>query len=374
MKIRLGVNLLCIQPGRNGGVETYVREILWHMRSDSEMELVLFTNHVNHQSFAEYGNVECILCPVHGSRRLLRVAYEQMLLSAKARKHGCQVLFCPGYLSPIFPMLPAVVAIHDMNFRDVPASLTPFARLLHELVIPRASHRADAVITISEFSRGRILQELGLNPQKIHVTHLAARTFETATAISADSLYRRSLPEHFMLCVSGSSPPHKNIMRLCSAFRRARAAFASPWELVCIGPKPTMLASLGLGNGHDGIHFLGYVENGELAKIYRRAEGFVLPSLYEGFGLPTLEAMYAGLPVTCSNAASLPEVVGEAALLFDPRSEDSIADALVCFVNDPALRQRLILAGASNLKRFSWQKCAEATARVCKDLIDDKGV
>lgn len=372
MKIRVGVNLLGIQRGRSGGVETYVRELLAELQLMADLQLVLFTSQVNHQSFKEYRSAERILCPVRGTRLGLRVVFEQTLLSVKARKHGCHLLFCPGYLSPVFPMLPTVVAIHDMNFRDIPASFTRPRRWLQECVIPRASRRADAVITMSEFSRARILQELGLNTSSVHVIHQAARSFESTISVSTTSLRQRALPEHFIISVSGASPPHKNIPRLCRAFGCARRSFNAPWELVCIGPGPESLASLGIRAGQEGIHFPGYVDDDELAAIYRQAEGFVLPSLYEGFGLPALEAMYAGLPVMCSEAASLPEIVGDAALLFDPLSEESMTDALIRFVNDPGLRRKLVLAGASNLKRFSWAKCAHATAGVFKTVMEQR--
>jgi glycosyltransferase involved in cell wall biosynthesis len=369
MRIRVGINLLGIQRGRSGGAENYVRELLEQMQFDSSLDLILFTNRVSHESFARYTRVQRVLCPVKGSRRTSRVMFEQFLLCAVARKHRCDVLFCPGYLSPLYPRLPTVVSVLDMNFRDIPMAFSRSRLWLQEFVIPRAARRADAVITISEFSRRRILQELGLEPSKVHVTHLAARTFEVTSQPTVDAAPIQMLPERFIISVSGSSPPHKNIERLCKAFRRARESFVAPWELVCVGPKPSMFPSLAEPASENGIHLLGYVEEDELAKIYRRAQGFVLPSLYEGFGLPALEAMYAGLPVCCSNAASLPEVVGDAALLFDPLSESSIADALIRFVNDSALRQRLVVAGRSNLDRFSWRKCAEATAEVFKTVI-----
>lgn len=368
LKRRVGIDLLGIQRGRSGGVETYIRELLRELPKDSELDILLFTSHANHQSFAEYDNVERVLCPVRGTRLVRRVVFEQLRLSGVARKHGCDLLYCPGYLSPIFPRLPTVVAIHDMNFRDIPASFSRTRRWLQECVIPGASRRASAVITMSEFSRRRILDELKLSPAKVHAIHLAARTF-AAAAPQIPAVTRWRLPKNFIISVSGASPPHKNIARLCRAFTRARASFNAPWELWCIGPPSEMMASLRIVGESDGIRFPGYVEDRELAALYHHAGGFVLPSMYEGFGLPALEAMCAGLPVLCSNTASLPEVVGKAALLFDPYSEQSIANALVQFVNDDDLRTRLIMDGTNNLKRFSWSKCAAATAGVFKSVV-----
>jgi glycosyltransferase involved in cell wall biosynthesis len=360
------MNLLAVQPGRNGGVETYCRELLGPLSRVPGLRLTLLCTPTLAGQLRPTVNCDVRVPEIPLPNRLARVFYEQTWLSRNARRSGAELLFCPGYLSPVAPALPTVVSIHDTQFCDIPEMMALGQRVTYRAIIPTAARRAAAIITLSSFSRQQIIKHLRVAPEHVHVTPLASRGWAEVKAWDGSTL-----PKCFILCVSGSGP-HKNIMRLCRAYAAAQPAFAEPWSLVLVGRVPPELDRQ-LSAVMSNIIGLGYVTDAELASLYHRASAFVFPSLYEGFGLPVIDAMGAGLPVACSNAASLPEVAGGAALLFDPQSEPSIAAALVRLVNEPELRAQLIEKGHRNDSQFSWVECARQTAEVFRSVLAESG-
>ena len=355
------MNLLCVQPGRNGGVETYCRELLGPLSRVPGLRLTLLCQPALARDLSPHADCEVRTPGIPLPNRLARVLYEQTWLCHYARRGGAELLFCPGYLSPLAPTLPTVVVIHDTQFRDIPDMMEAGPLACYRAIIPIAVRQAAAVITVSSFSRKQILKHLRVAPERVHVIHEASRFSDNVQPWNGSRL-----PERFILCVSGGG--HKNGQRLCRAYAAVQSSFAEPWPLVLVGRNLTEL------NGHisaaiPNIACLGHVSDASLATLYHRANAFVFPSLYEGFGLPVLEAMGAGLPVACSNTASLPEVAGDAAILFDPRSEASIAASLVRLVNEPALRMELIEKGHRNARRFSWLECARQTAEIFRAVL-----
>ena len=356
------MNILSAHPRRSGGVGTYCHELLRPLSRVPGLRLTLLCPPALADHFRSLVDCEVRTPGIPLPSRLARLLYEQTWLSHYARHRGAELLFCPGYLSPVTPTLPTVVTIPDTQFRDIPEMIAPGQRAAYRALIPIAARQAAAIITISWFSRNQILKHLRVAPERVRVTHLASRLSDKGQTWNGPTL-----PEHFILCVS-SSNPHKNIQRLCRAYAAAQAVFAKPWPLVLVGqfaPEWKRHPSVAVSN----IHCLGYVSDAELASLYHRASAFVFPSLYEGFGLPVVDAMGAGLPVACSNAASLPEVAGGAALLFDPQSESEMAAALVRLVNEPELRAQLAAKGLRNASRFSWVECARQTADVFRSVL-----
>lgn len=366
--MKILINLTFFRYSRYKGAETYCHGLIRALARINGLEIEAVVGSRMAAAFADCENLRLHVIRSVELGRPARVLFEQLMLSRVALSAGADLLFCPGYGSPIFPGLPIVVTLHDTQFRDVPDLISRGRRWFYNLVVPRSVRQAAAVLTMSEFSRRQILHHLKLDPRKVFVTPGAARTdthFSRGLQVLLD---RFRLPRDFILSVSGGSP-HKNTARLCAGFMQARSRFSEPWELVIVGDTPRELVNLGLEGKLDGIHFLNYVSTAELAALYHRAGAFVLASLYEGFGLPVLEAMEAGLPVACSHAASLPEVAGDAALLFDPQQASSIAAALVRLVNEPTLRSELVHKGLRNASRFSWAECARQTAEVFRAVL-----
>lgn len=237
----------------------------------------------------------------------------------------------------------------------------------------RSAPRADHVIAISECTRRDLMDLSGIPEERITVVHLAAdpamRPVEPQSAMAVARKHGLSRP--FLLYVGGFFP-HKNLPRLLSAYRAAFSGQPDAPALVLAGPAgpratetEAKIADLGL---ERDVSYLGYVTREDLPALFSAAHAFVFPSLYEGFGLPPLEAMACGTPVACSNAASLPEVVGDAALAFDPHDEAAVVDALRRITEDDTLRAELRRKGVARAEHFSWERVADETWAVYEKM------
>ncbi len=268
----------------------------------------------------------------------------------------------PYYLMPYRPRCSTLLTVYDVIPLRYPYYVSWRARFLFRVMKRLAIRTADTIIAISNATAQDMQTFFGVDPTRLHVIPLAAdRRFRPLSPTEQKSARTRmGLPERYVLYV-GSNKPHKNLTRLVRAWATLRP---SDTTLVIAGawlptyPEPLQLAMhLGLNEQH--VRFLGPVDEPDLPALYASALAFVFPSLYEGFGLPVLEAMACGVPVACSNVSSLPEVAGNAALLFDPHDTDAIVAALERLLGDAALRETLAQLGREQAARFSW----EATAR-----------
>jgi glycosyltransferase involved in cell wall biosynthesis len=263
------------------------------------------------------------------------------------------LFFSPGYNSPLFCAAPLVFTIHDLSHIYCPENSSPLIRLYYAMVLKPACHRAVNILTVSEFTRAQIVEWSGVPPERV----FNVRCGVDSSYHPADDSYGLRFP--YLLCVSNRKR-HKNEFRLVEAFARAR--LAAGIRLVFTGKHTAELADC-IERHHVAprVHFMGVVPEEKLPSLYRGAEALVFASLYEGFGLPLLEAMACGTPVVAANTTALPEVAGDAALLVDPTSVEQIAGAMEQIVSDTSLRRRLREKGLAQAAQFSW---ASTTARV----------
>jgi len=290
------------------------------------------------------------------------------------RKLGVDAAIFPKNVVPFFTGCVNYVVVHDLAY-FVP-ELDAYRWLdtaYMRRFLPRSMHRARAIFAVSEHTKADIVRFTGCDPAKIHVTYEAAearyRRVEDAECLQkVRRTYR--LPEHFVL-YTGSLSPRKNTKRLLEAFARIRDKV--PHQLVLTGSKSwkdrsvyEAIDRLGLAGR---IEQLGYVGAEDMPALYSLADVYAYPSLYEGFGLPVLEAMQCGCPVVASTATSIPEVAGEAAISFDPLDVDSIAEAMHRVLTDPATRDKLVASGARRAAEFSWRRCAEAMWRTIRETV-----
>jgi glycosyltransferase involved in cell wall biosynthesis len=263
------------------------------------------------------------------------------------------LFFSPGYNSPLFCSSPFIFTVHDLNHLDRDENSSALKRLYYETVLKRACHRAAGILTVSEFSRGRIIQWSGVAAEKV-----------INVSCGVDPEYHPGCPPSefpfpYVLCVSNRKR-HKNEFRTVQAFALAR--LASDIRLVFTGNPTRELADfIARRRLTSRVHFAGVVGDEQLPGLYRSASALVFVSLYEGFGLPLLEAMACGTPVVTADTTALPEVAGDAALLVDPTSVEQIAGALERILTDGPLRQQLRARGLARAARFSW---ATTAARV----------
>lgn len=267
-----------------------------------------------------------------------------------------------------------VATIHDLSFLTHPECHTR-ENIAHAINGTRAAVAwADALIAISQHTRQDLIELVGAPPDRVVVTYLAPNPLcrcETDPVVLASLRQRYRLPGDFILFV-GSLEPRKNIVRLLAAYARLPATLRRDVHLVIAGGRgwlnddirPTV-RNLGVA---EQVHFLGYVPEAELPGLYSLATVFAYPSLYEGFGLPVLEAMQCGTPVLTSNVSALPEIAGEAAVLVTPTEVDDIAAGLTRLLEDTALRVELSARGLARARLFSWERCAQETLAVYRQV------
>lgn len=369
------VDLLFLVPGRNRGVRTYVDNLLTEMNDVPGANITCLTNRSNHDYYRNELRFRCRAAPVGGGNRGARLLYQQVGTGLAARKIGADVLFCPGYFSPILARLPTVVTVHDMGFEDISASAPAADRLIQRLLIPPGVRSASRIVTVSRFSKGRIMEALGVAEDRITVIHNGPPS--GVDAFREDD-WPRLRREHgvrgrFFLSISDGRP-HKNVERMVRAFVKMKRACGGDWQLVLVGhelDRETRAYVAREGFGGDVVA-TGFVSETAKASFLRNGFAHVVPSLHEGFGLPALEAQSYGLPLASSRRGSLPEICGEGAVYFEATSVENIAAALIELCRNAVLRERLVRKGYENVRRFSWRRAAAATAAVLEDAARRK--
>jgi len=266
------------------------------------------------------------------------------------------VYFSPSFNPPIYCRIPFVFTIHDLIPIRFEGEATLAKKIYFNLIVRTACRRASRVLTVSEFSRGEIITWSGVDPEKVvNVSAGVAPGFNPNGPVKV-------FGSPYFLFV-GNHKPHKNINRVVSAF--AEAGQGSQVKLVVTGEPgtelKTLISSLGITNS---VVFVPRIPEADLASYYRGAIGLVFPSLYEGFGLPALEAMACGTAVITSRVASLPEVVGESALFVDPLDHHAIAEAMRALYFDRELRLKLSAEGIVRARLFDWNRTAQSVANV----------
>lgn len=291
---------------------------------------------------------------------------EQLLLPRLVERERLDLMHYPHVTVPLLSTTPFVVTIHDLNYLGTAAVSSPVRRAGYRVELAKA-RRARRLIAVSEHTRDTLVRALGVDRARVAVTYEAA---DAPGAVAPDTavLERHGLDEPFLLYV-GAAYPYKNLARLIEAFARV----GGDHRLVLAGDHEEFGAALRAQADAAGLAarvvFPGPVTEAELAALYGAALAFVFVSLSEGFGLPGLEAMAAGLPVVAARAGSLPEVYEDAARYCDPLDVDSIAAALRDVVGDEELRARLVVLGGRRAGEFSWARTAEQTLAVYREAL-----
>jgi glycosyltransferase involved in cell wall biosynthesis len=280
------------------------------------------------------------------------------------------------YTAPLYCPVPVVVSVHDVSYLERPEYFTTARRMQLQATVANTVRRAARVITVSEFSRQRILAAYDVNPENIAVIHNAVspdfRPISSSSAFTAVS-QNFGVQYPYILTV-GDLQPRKNQIGLIQAFSQLMLNQPQlPHHLVLVG-KPTWFAPKVYEAARqspfaDRIHFTGFVNDEDLLHLYNAAELFVFPSFYEGFGLPILEAQACGCAVATSDTSAMPEVADSAALLFDPTDQDALIRAMRDMLLDNELRQRMKRLGLKNAARFSWEKAAQQTLDVYYSVV-----
>ncbi|GAC1542244.1 MAG: glycosyltransferase family 1 protein [Herpetosiphon sp.] len=378
--IAINAQLLSPEAGyRQAGVSGYIQRLLRRMLGAAiQDEWTVYAPPGVDRRLMRAGRTTTLrTAPLPTRHPAVRIFYEQTLLPLALIRDWPDVLLCPLNVMPLMAARPTVVTVHDLAFLRFPHLFPPAKQRYLAALTRQSMRRAKRIITVSEFTRREVLELFGVDPGVVQtIPNGRDEGFERPPAAEiARFRQRHGLPEHFVLFV-GTLEPRKNLVALIRAYDRVRREIAMP--LILVGGKgwlyePVLqtIETLGL---RDDVRLAGFAASEELACWYGAATMFVYPSLYEGFGFPPLEAMQCGVPVVTSNRASLPEVVGDAAVLVDPDDVDALANALLQVARDANLRDELRHRGLEQAQCFSWGVTAEATHRLLIDVAEARTV
>lgn len=367
--VGINAHLLSDQAGyRRAGIHHYIAQVLRYLpQKGDNPHYTIFTRHgkslIDKSGRSDYTTM---VSRWPTEQRLVRIAWEQIAWPRLAARYNLDLLHSMAFVTPLLAPCPTVVTIYDLSFIHYPERFPVLQRLYLQTQSGRSCRQAQRVITISESSRQDVHRIFGVPRPQIDVVYPGVdRRYRPLPAVEVDAFrHRRKLPSRFILHV-GTLQPRKNIPVLLDALARlSRPAL----PLVLVGGKGWLfddifarIEALGL---QERVYFAGYVPDEELPLWYNAATLFVFPSLYEGFGMPVVEAMACGTPVIAADASSLPEAAGGAALLFAPQDTADLVERIESVLDDPGLWTKMREGGLAQAQNFSWERAGEETAVV----------
>lgn len=367
--MKIGMTTFGADGGRSG-LGRYVRSLLDEfpdlLRGD-ELEIITDVEGSQLYSPKMPGQYKVLVRPDAPSGAAGNIIWHEAILPRLCAERGFDVLFLPNgnrRLSSRVPC-PTVATLHDFAIRHVPGKYGLIRQMYLNSVLPWQARRLSRVIAVSSNSRADIVEHCGVPPELIHVIH-------NGVALDRFRPERpgvQQTPPYF-LYVSRIEHPGKNHVRLIEAFGRFKSETGLPHRLVIAGADwlgAKRVHEVARSSRHsESIHFTGFVDDSDLPSLYSGACAFILPSLFEGFGIPVIEAMASGIPVALSNVSALPEVGGDAAVYFDPTSAGEIAERMHLLVRDSDLTRVLVSRGFMRARRFTWRRSAKRTLRVLR--------
>jgi glycosyltransferase involved in cell wall biosynthesis len=361
--MRIGLNLLYLVPTEVLGGETYAKGICSGLADNGVNDEIFVYLNESARDWPLPDNEKFlrIVCSVSGNDRFARYCYEQIVLPALLARDRIDVVLSPGNVSPLLAPCSSVVTISDVHFKRFATDISFFRWAALSFFVASSTRRCNQIITVSEFAKRELCREYPWASEKISVTHLATE-FRPASPESQNGHAAPQLPSQYFVAF-GSRSAHKNLAKLIEAYADLHNRKMLSHELVILGNPVRSCPAV------EGVTYTGYLPDIAVRSILGGASFLMFPSLYEGFGLPLLEAMAMGVPVACSMAGSLPEVAGDAALFFSPNSVPEIRSALARMSIDVELRGSLRTKGYENLKRFSWKKTAIQTHLVLQKAL-----
>lgn len=345
---------------QEGGVKVYTKRILPLLFSMGAQHryLLIYQNPKLLGTYAGHANVEEVVATLPGT-----VPWDQFAVPWIARKHGLDLIFNPKFTVPFLTKVKSVFVLHGSEWFVIPEHFRRYDQWYFKRFVPLYCRKAAAFIAVSNAVKSDVVKYVGVPAQKVFAIHNgfdpavfqpvhdAARLQEVRT--------RYKLPEHFILW-AGQIESRKNVARLLEAFARIKDSV--PHSLVMAGEhrwstnsELRAIQALGIA---DRVCFPGWVNHADLPAVYCLADLFAFPSLYEGFGIPLLEAMACGCPIVTANTCAPPEVTDGAACLVDPLSVEDIARGMQAVISDRARREQMISRGITRAKDFGWEKCA----------------
>ncbi|ABW67773.1 glycosyltransferase family 4 protein [Desulfosudis oleivorans] len=365
--MKIGINALYLLPGKVGGSETYIRNLVKHLDLlGGDNTYFIFINKESIGVFPETSRIKTVLCPIHAASRPIRILWEQCILPFQIKKYNIDAVLSAGMTAPFFCPARSILTILDLQHINQPQNFSRFHLFFLRSIIYLSAKTADGIMTISEHVKQDIVKFYKIRPEKIAVGYLAVQHNIFTPAAGKDDLAIRAkygLPERYIL-YAAALLPHKNHERLLTAFKAVKdkipgkkLVFTGAWNQGYDKVANTISA---LDLKKDVI-MLGWLPFEEISAVFRGAELFVYPTLHEGFGLPILEAMASGVPVVCSKIEPLIEVSGDASMFVDPLDPADIANGILSVLTQNHLREHLVEKGAKRARQFTWEATAQTT-------------
>ncbi len=353
----------------NSGIGTYIKNVLPGM-IDSFDEVIVLANQEGIDEFEWKNSVKTITFPykIYG---FLEQLYYSLIIPE------CDIFWTPHFNAPLFGIASKkrIVTIHDVNHLSNPSNFNILKRLWAKVLYKNAIKKSDQIITVSEFSKSEVLKYFEVNEQKINVIHCGVK--QTFGKLKNEEVCALILPDSYFLYV-GNVKPHKNLITLLKAYKELDKSIRATYKLVILGKKEGFITNdhkifdfIEKHNLEKDIRFTGFIKDHEVPIVYKQAAMFIFPSLYEGFGLPILEAMSCGVPVLSSDRASLPEIGGEASLYFDPLNPRELKEKITLLINDKKLQSEMIKKGIEHAKKFNWERSVQKYLEILNKLLSE---
>jgi len=377
--MNIALNAVSFAPGRMGGVETYFRNLVRSLQEvDTKNDYYLFCNERYINSFqlsnSHFIPLPCIWAkpsPLWYFRVAIKDATRIDILKLFMNRLNVDLIHHPfSILNPIGLKTPSVLTFIDMQHEFFPKYFSSRVLKARKRLYRQSAEQATRIIAISGHAKSCLVERYQIDPEKIDVVHIG---YEPEFRVMDNSDLRETVRNRYglhkpFIYYPAATWPHKNHKRLLAALKLMKERYGFDGQLVLSGiamqANDEILEEIGRLGLQDDVILLGYLPNEDLPYLYNLARMMVFPSLFEGFGIPLVEAMACGCPIACSNVTSIPEVVGDAALTFDPCSIEEIAEKSWKLWNDDAVRQESIVGGLARVKLFNWENMARQTVAV----------
>lgn len=374
--MRIAVNTRFLLKNRLEGIGLFTHEVLRRLVIQHPgHEFIFFFDRPFDQRFVFGKNVTPVVLFPPARHPVLFIWWFEWSVAEALKKYRADIFLSPDNFLSLRTKVKTALVTHDLAHAHFPGQLPFFQRKYYRFFAPRFNRKADRIVAVSEFTKNDIVAQYGISPQKISVSGNGCREIFQPLEASEKQAVREKFTEgkpYFYYI--GTVHPRKNVHRLIAAFDQFKSATGAPHQLLIAGrfawQSGEVRDAFRAAKHQTDIHFLGYVNDDDAAKLMGAAFACTYVSLFEGFGVPVLEAMHCDVPVITSDVSSLPEVAGDAALLVNPVSVSEIADAMRQLWQDGHLCQELIANGRLQRQRFSWQKAADI---VYESLLDAVG-
>jgi glycosyltransferase involved in cell wall biosynthesis len=370
--MNIGINMMVV-PSARTGIGTYAVNLVEQLlKLDGENRYFIF---ITGDLPLENVNSERhhIINVCQNKSWIRRILAEQFILPFLVKKYKIDLLHSVAFSCPAIKLCKSVLTIHDLAYRVFPETVLKSRRIYYNLMFPLYAAISDKIITVSENTKKDVIRYFHIPEDRINTVLLGVSgqlrqedSIDTRTVLSG-----LGITGEYLLYI-GSLEPRKNLVRLLQAFALVREEVNI--KMVIVGPKGWMyddiFSSAAATKHKEDIIFTGRVEDADLPKLYSQTNAFIFPSLYEGFGLPALDAMACGAPVIASDTSSLREVCGDTAVYVDPFEVESISESILMLLKDDRRREELKLKGLERSRQFSWEKTARMTLEVYKEVYN----